>query len=184
MTINSEFKLRWYLLRYIPIAGLAVLLTFATHEFIHFLTGELLGNNMVMNLNESYPVSESYIQDWHFTVVTATAPLFTFFQTIFVFLILRQRNIPLLLPFLVSPVIMRCMALAFTFSNPNDEARLSHDAGLSVWTIPVIVCSILIYLLYSVIKKNGYDKTFVFWSTLLTIAFSITLIELNEYFLG
>jgi hypothetical protein len=175
-------KLLWYALNYIPITGLAVLLTFASHEFIHFLTGELLGNNMVMNLNESYPITERYLQEWHFTVVTATAPLFTILQAFAFFFILRRRNIPLLFSFLLSPVIMRCMALGFTFSNPNDEARLSHDAGLSIWTLPIIVCSILIYLLYSAIKKNDYDKTFVVWSIILTLVFSIILIELNEYF--
>src|ERR1043166_5869593 len=99
---------------------------------------------MTMNLNEAYPVSESYLQDWHFQVVTATGPLFTILQAIVFFYILRRKNIAMLFPFLVAPVLMRCIALYFTFGNPNDEARLSHDAGLTIWTLPVIVCSFLI----------------------------------------
>jgi hypothetical protein len=171
-------------LRYLFMAGIAVLLTFAVHEFIHYLTGELLGNDMVMNLNEAYPVSGSFLRDWHFTVVTATAPLFTFLQACAFFLILRRKNIPLLFPFLVSPVIMRCLALGLTFVNPNDEARLSHDAGLTIWTLPALVCSFLIFLLHAVITKHGYGKAFVLWSLGLTIAFTAILIVFNEYLLA
>ena len=175
--------LKWWIVQYTPMIAIAVLLTFAAHEFVHYLTGEMLGNDMTMNLNEAYPINGVYLQGWHFTLVTATAPLFTLLQAIAFFHTLRRRNIPLLFPFLVCPVIMRCMALGLTFVNPNDEARLSNDAGFSVWTLPIIMCSILIYLLYVVIKHNRYNKTFVFWSILLTIGFSVILIKFNEYFL-
>jgi len=175
--------MKWNSLRYIAIAGIAVLLTFASHEFIHYLTGEILGNHMIMNLNESYPVNDVYLQDWHFTLVTATAPLFTLLQAVIFASILRRKDLPSLFPFLVSPVLMRCMALLATFVNPNDEARLSQDAGLTLWTLPVIMCSLLIYLLYTVIKKNRYDKKFVFGSILTTIIFAIALIKFNDLFL-
>lgn len=174
--------MKWNSLQYIALVGIAVLLTFASHEFIHYLTGEILGNHMIMNLNESYPAND-YLQDWHFTVVTATAPLFTLLQAVAFSFILRRKDMPSLFPFLVSPVLMRCMALVVTFANPNDEARLSQDAGLSLWTLPVIMCSLLIYLLYVVIKKNRYSKPFVFGSILTTIAFTIALIKFNDYFL-
>ena len=181
---STKLNFKWYVLQYVPFVGVAVLLTFATHEFIHYLTGELLGNDMVMNLNESYPSSGEYLKDWHFSIVTATAPLFTFLQAIAFYVILRRRNVLLLFPLLVSPVVMRCMALVFTFDNPNDEARLSHDAGLSVWTIPIIVCSLMMCMLYVVVKKNQYSKSFVFWSILLTLIFTMILIEFNQHFLA
>ncbi|MDP4231724.1 MAG: hypothetical protein Q8916_15095 [Bacteroidota bacterium] len=170
-------------LQYIATICIAVFLTFVSHEFVHYLTGEILGNTMTMNLNEAYPVSGSYLQDWHFSVVTATAPLFTILQAVVFFAILRRKNLPMLFPFLFTPVLLRCLAMGLSISNPNDEARLSRDAGLSLWTLPAIVCLFLIYLLYRIIKVNGYEKKFVIWSLVLGLTFISILILANQYFL-
>ncbi len=168
-------------IRYALITGFAVLLTFVSHEFMHYLTGELLGNDMLMSLNKGYPKNGSYLQDWHFSVITLAGPLWTVLQAIAIFLLLRKKNIPSLFPFLVSPVLMRWIALFVSIRTPNDEARLSRDLGLTLWTLPAIICCFLLYLLFLTIKKNRYNKSFVITTISLTLVFSSMLILFDMY---
>jgi hypothetical protein len=48
---------------YFFITAAAVVLSFELHELCHYITGELLGNKMVLTLNSGYPVSGYYLKD-------------------------------------------------------------------------------------------------------------------------
>src|SRR5688572_305999 len=74
--------------QYVLAAALAVFITSLLHELAHWVTGELLGNRMGMNLNAAYPVNGDYLQPWHAHIVTVAGPLFTVFQGFVVYLLM------------------------------------------------------------------------------------------------
>ena len=140
--------------RHILIAIVAVFVTFGLHEASHWLAGVLLGYDMTMSLNGAYPIGiDHYDEYWHGTVISAAGPLCTILQATVIFFIMRRKRLPLLFPFLFAPLVMRIAATVVSFRNPNDEARVSSDLGLTMWVLPGIVCIYLFYLVYQICKQ-------------------------------
>lgn len=177
LPINSTNQ--W--LRYIFITGLGTLLSFLAHEFAHWTAGSFLGYTMAMDLNTTYPVNGYYELQWHYTVISASGPLFTLLQAVTFFYLLRKRNVPELYPLLFIPLYMRVLAGILSFFNLNDEGRISKTLGLGAFTLPVIVCMTLLLLVYSVSKRNNYSVRFNLITLLLVTIFSSAIILINQY---
>ena len=140
--------------KYILITLLAVFLSFGLHEASHWFAGELIGYNMTMSMNSASPIDvDTYQEEWHGMVISAAGPLFTILQAAAIYLLMRRKPRPLLYPFLFVPLVMRIMAALLGFVHPNDEARISHDLGLSIWTLPAIVCGLLFYFVYRISRQ-------------------------------
>lgn len=168
--------------KYILISALAVFFSFFFHELAHWAAGELLGNKMGMSLNSTYPLCGSYLKNWHSTVVDAAGPLFTIIQGIVFYFIIDRTGNKLWYPFLLMAFIERFLAMALTFINPNDEARISESAGIGTFTIPLLVCMFLFHLVYRVAKKHDYGFKFNAVTTAwLTLFFSILILS-DQYF--
>jgi hypothetical protein len=168
--------------KYVLITAIAVFFSFFFHEVAHWVTGELLGNDMAMRLNSAYPKSGNYIKNWHATVISATGPLFTILQGIVFYFIIDKTGNRQLYPFLLLAFIQRFLAMALTFINPNDEARISQSLGLGLFTLPLIVCVLLFIPLYKISNKYNYGFKFNGLTIAWAMLFISTLIFADQYF--
>ena len=175
----TEFRLDF---RYVLVTALSVLATFLLHEYAHWLVGELLGNDMRMRLNVAYPVAGNYLQPWHATVISAAGPIITILQALLVFILLQKRSTHLLFPFLLTPLVMRFLAMVMNVINPNDEGRISESLGLGLFTLPLIVCGVLFVLVYRASRQRRYPKKLVFLSVVFIIFFSSVLILSDQFY--
>jgi hypothetical protein len=171
-------------LQYVLAAAVAVFLTSLFHELAHWVTGELLGNRMAMNLNAAYPVSGEYLQPWHEHIVTAAGPIFTVLQGVVFYFLMQKHKNKFLYLFLFTPLIMRVLAMFMNFLTPNDEGRISLALGLGLWTVPIVVCSILFLLTFKASRQNGYSVRFNAITTVLVIFFLSVLILSTQYLAG
>lgn len=167
--------------RYILLLAVAVVATFFFHEAAHWLMGELLGNDMRMNLNAAWPVSGVYAGAWDQVFVNAAGPLFTLLQALVVFIILRRGGSHEWYTALIAPFVMRLLAAGVNVINPNDEGRLSAEAGLGLWTLPVLMVLILFILVYSTSRRHFFTRWFNAANVLLTILFCSLVIMGNQY---
>jgi len=162
---------------YVLIVALACLVTFFLHEGAHWATGELLGNDMRMTLNQAYPVSREYVEPWHRLYVSAAGPLATLLQGILVSLIALRPVTPFAYPFLLSAVVMRVLAFGVgLIAKPQDEADVSLALDLGQYTLPALMCVALIALAVVVSRRQRYTARFNTISVVLIITFSSAII--------
>ncbi len=167
---------------YIFVTFSAVIVSWLIHEFAHWSTGEILGNEMRMTLNKCYPQAGKYAEDWHGTIISAAGPVITLIQAFIFYALLRRSSNKLLFPFLLTSLYMRTLAGAVSFINLNDEGRVSRDLGLGPFVLPLLVFGILFYLVYSTVTTKRYDTKFITMTTLLIMLFSSILILLDQAF--
>jgi len=158
----------------------AVIFTWMLHEFAHWITGEFLGNDMIMTLNTSYSKGGQYIAHWHSTVVSAAGPMVTLIQAIIFYYILKIKSGTPLFPFLLTCLYMRLLAGVMNFINPNDEGRISMDLGLGTFTLSISIVSILFYLTYDISKTRGLKTKLIVTTTLLIMLFSSIIILADQ----
>ncbi len=171
-------KLTW---QYVLICAVAVFLSWILHEGAHWLTAEALGYNATLNLN-SVSLAEGVYHNGDEHLVSAAGPLFTILQALVVFvLLLRSRNRNWY-PFLFVPLYMRAMAGVLNAINLNDEGRISNSLGLGTYTLSLLVCAFLAFLVYRASKTCGYRAGFQWINILLTMLFSSIIILADQAF--
>lgn len=168
--------------QYILISLVAVLFTWLLDEFSHWLVGTLLGNDMSMTLNASYPNSGSYVGNWDSIIVSAAGPFVTLIQALIFYLLLKSNKNSVLFPFLLTCLYMGVIAAVLNIINLNDEGRVSRDLKLGVYTLPTIIVCILFYLTYKIIKAKGFSGKLVTLTTLLIMLFSSILVLSDQAF--
>ncbi|HEY0060269.1 MAG TPA: hypothetical protein VGB56_14125 [Flavisolibacter sp.] len=167
--------------QYVLISAAAVFITWILHEGAHWAMGEALGYSMTMNLNTVSLAKGAYRNnDEH--IVSAAGPVFTIMQAIIVFLLVQRTNRLNWYPFLFVPLYMRIMAGLLNFINLNDEGRISKALGLGTFTLSIIVCGFLFYLVYKASKKAGYGAKLQWATVFLTMLFSSILILADQFF--
>jgi hypothetical protein len=164
------------------VTAVAVVITWILHEFAHWSAGNFLGYEMAMTLNKSYPLNGGYETDSHYQVVSAAGPLITLGEAIILFAIMRKFNTIILYSFLFSCFYMRFLAMALNVINPNDEGRISQSLGLGTYTLPIIVCVILLSLLYKITQLYALKRKFILINLGLVIFFSSVIILSDQYF--
>jgi len=169
-------------IQYILITLVAVAVSWVLHEWAHWATGTLLGYEMGMTFNKTFPVSGEYNSEWHSQIVSAAGPVFTLFEALVVFFILQKKKIVALYPFLFTCFYMRSLAALMSILNPNDEARISGSAGLGVYTLPVIMVAILSFLVYKTSSKYQFSRKFNLLTLVLVIFFSSIIILTDQFF--
>jgi hypothetical protein len=128
-------------------------LSFVAHESAHALAGHLLGYDMAMSLNQAWPRSERYASSLHAWLVTAAGPAFTIGQAAVAYAVLRVRPRPSAYAVLFCAAFIRLAAAGVSLFHPNDEARLSSDWGLGLWTLPAIVVLALVGLTWDASRR-------------------------------
>ncbi len=173
-------------LKYILITVFAVLFTWVAHEYCHWIVGRCLGYPMAMTLNSAYALTPSgnYNFDWEHQVSSAAGPIFTIFQAITVYLIMKYRNVPLLYSTLFICFLSRFGAtmLSFKPNNFNDEARISHFLGIGDFTLPILVTVFLLVLVALTIRRYQFSAKFVFLNFLLTGTLIYGLVQLHFHY--
>lgn len=173
----------WYFwIKYMTITALSVLFTFVAHEFAHWLAGTMLDNPMGMTLNAAFPLSEAYLKPWHALVVTAAGPVITLLQALLIYFVIKRSKHPLLYPLLLTPLVMRSLALFMNLIQPNDEGRISEFLGWGLFTLPVMVCGFLFILVYKVSGIHWLTPRFIFVTVILIITVSSVLILSDQAF--
>ncbi len=167
-------------LKYTLYTLLAVVFTFLFHEFSHWTMGELLGYEMVMTLNKCYPVKMSYIQNWHYTLISAVGPLITLLQSFIIFLLMKRTSNKNWYPFLFASFYVELLSGIMNFRNPNDLGRISKTFDLGLLTLPLIFIIIHLFLVYKTSVMEKFTVKFNLVTVLLIIVFSSVWILVNQ----
>ncbi len=168
--------------KYIAVFAIAVFFSWLLHELAHWAVGEFLSYKMVMTLNTSYPLNGQFVQGWHYQLISASGSIFTLCEALLIFVLMTQRKWILLYPFIFTCFYMRLFAAIISFSNPNDEARISSAIGIGKFTLPIIMTIILFGLIYKISKLYGFNTRFNVVNLCLTILFSSIIILTDMYF--
>lgn len=185
MTTKTELlklPLRYGL--YLPTVGVAVAITWLTHEFGHWTVSEILGYDTVMSLNSAYPSGGVYQESWHALLISAAGPAVTLLQALLVFghLLYRGWN-QYLYPFLFVPFYMRLLAGCMNVINLNDEGRIGSELGIGTFTLPLLVSVLLLVMVVMVSKKFSPGRKFQI-ITLLLVMITSSIWILADQFLG
>ena len=121
--------------------------TFVIHEFFHWLAGTLLGYPMRITPNQVGPLTA--MLPVHHTVMSAAGPIVTYIQAAVGYALVRKRASLIGFAMVYMAFFMRLVAMGVSLFNPNDEARISQDLGLGLWTLPTLVVGSLFILVYS-----------------------------------
>jgi hypothetical protein len=168
--------------RYIFVTAVAVVITWVLHEFAHWLAGVFLGYDMVMTFNSTFPVNNRYTTDLHYQLISAAGPALTLAEAIIIFMVMMQRKVKLLYPFLLTCLYMRFLATVMSIRNPNDESRISKSIGLGTFTLPIIMIAIFFILVYKVSRQYRFDTKFNAITVVLIIVFSSLIILADQFF--
>ncbi|MGD0537658.1 MAG: hypothetical protein ABSC03_08430 [Verrucomicrobiota bacterium] len=128
------------------------------HEFGHWLVGTILGNQMSMSLDGTWPTSGGYHQEWHSPAVGIGGPAFSILMALIAFIFVEKRRTVFAFPFLFFPLFSRLFALTLGGFAAQDEAGISASLEFGKYTAAIIVCSILLALVWkgSLTLKFGF----------------------------
>ena len=169
----TESKINWKVaLLMIPVA----FLTYLFHEFGHWIVGELLGNRMILSLNNAAPLSGKYIGETDSLFALMGGPAFTILQAIIFLIVVEKTKSIYAYPFVFFTGFIRFFSILFGGFNLQDEAKISAILNIGTYTVAAIVLIILFlivwrssYLLKLNPKAIGYFTVLSVISTLLVI---------------
>lgn len=167
-------------IKYVSVTFIAVVFTWILHEMAHWLTGTLMGYNMLMSLNKVFPAS-GYNAKIDYHLVSAAGPLITLLEAIIVFILIRRRKRIVLYPFLFACFYTRLLATFMSFHRLNDEARISSALGVGSFTLPLIVTGILFIMLYITNRRYQFPGAFNAINFGLTVLFSSMIILTDQF---
>lgn len=144
---EQDFKVT---LKYAAFCLLAVFVTFLLHEGAHYFMGKALGYEMYMTMNSAgLAEGQVYQEEWQKQLVSIAGPIFTIIQAVILFSILKKINLRILYPYIFTVAVMRTMASIVSYlTMANDEARVSEWLNIGKMTLPIIVSTFLIFLVF------------------------------------
>jgi hypothetical protein len=134
-----------------------------------------------MSFNKTFAVDENAVKTSHAMLESAAGPLFTLLQAFVFFWLLKKYKNENLYPFLFFAFYMRLLAGILNIIKLNDEGRISAWLGLGNFTLSIIICSILFWLVYKISKMNNYGSRFQWITLLLVMLFSSAVILGDQY---
>ncbi len=172
----KESKITWGVaLLFIPVA----FFTYVFHEFGHWLVGEVLGNDMVLSLNNANARSGSYIDSSHVLYISMGGPIFTILQATIALIIIEKTKSIYVYPVLFFAVFCRFFSIFFGGFQFQDEARIASILGVWPFTFAIIILLLLFVILWrsnNVLKLKfssiGYYFALSTFSILLVIGVS------------
>jgi hypothetical protein len=168
-----ESRINWKVaLLFIPVA----FLTYLFHESGHWIVGEILGNDMILSLNNAGPQNGYYIDKTHELYSSMGGPVFTILQAIIFLAIIEKTKSIYAYPFVFFAAFSRFFSIIFGGFSLQDEARISSILNIGTYSIAVIVLLILFlivlrssHLLKLNMKAAGYYTVLGTLSILLVI---------------
>jgi len=169
-------------IQYIGVIILTVFLTWFVHEFVHWLTGELLGYKSSMRLN-----STAYLEDEPLpgekAIVSISGPIITVLQAVVFYFLLKNKGWKKnFYPALITAFFMRLLAGGMNFIGPNDEARVGIYLGIGMHTISLIFSVFMFVLVYKISKKHQLTRKFQLWTVLIMLLSITALIFIDQFF--
>jgi hypothetical protein len=146
---NLDLKI---MLLFIP----AAFLTYFFHEFGHWITGEILGNDMAYSLNGVWPKNGTYLVAQHGLSVEIGGPAFSILQSLIFMLIIERNKSVYAYPFVFFPLYFRLFSLIFTGFSAQDEARISATLDTGTYTIAILVLLLLFLVVWRASFKLNY----------------------------
>ncbi len=117
-----ESRIGWQLvLLMVPVA----FLTYLFHEFGHWTVGELLGNDMVLGLNQANARSGVYIGKTDALYISLGGPLFTLLQALVGWILVEKTKSMYAYSFLFFAAFCRFFSILLGGYSLQDEARIS-----------------------------------------------------------
>ena len=160
---------------------LGVILTWLLHEFSHWAMSESLGYDTAMTLNSTYPIHAVWAEK-HQIIISALGPIITLVQALVVFLLLKKNHWnKYLYPLLFTPFYMRLLACFMNWINPNDEGRISASLGLGLFTLPIIISTLLFYLVFTTSRNHHLKWQFQVFTIFIVMNISSVLILSDQY---
>jgi len=171
--------------KYAVIVFLVVVISCLFHEFGHYITGMLLGNEMGMTLNRAYPLSGNYIESWHHPTVVALGPVFSIIQaSISLLLLYKYAPNKWLYAFLITPVTLRVWPYLVSPVMSQDEAIVSSYLGMSPWVLTISTWLLLGVFAWIGSKKMNASTKFVLLTVLLILIFFQIVLRTNNFFVS
>ena len=169
----TESRIDWRVaLLFIPVA----FLTYLFHEFGHWIVGEMLGNDMVLSLNNATARSGYYIDNAHVLYISMGGPAFTILQAIIFLAIIEKSKSIYAYPVVFFAAFSRFFSVVFGGFSLQDEARIASMLDINIYTVAIIVLLVLFlivwrssYLLKLNLKAIGYFTILSTLSILLVI---------------
>ncbi len=173
----TESRINWKVaLLFIPVAFLSYLF----HEFGHWIVGEILGNDMVLSLNNATARSGYYIEKTHDLYISMGGPAFTIIQAIIFLAIIEKTKSIYAYPFVFFSAFTRFFSIVFGGISLQDEARISSMLDMNIYTVPIIV----LLVLFLIVRRSSYSlklnlKAIGYFITLSTLSI-LLVIGVNE----
>jgi len=173
----KESQINWkVILLFIPIA----FITYIFHEFGHFIFGEMLGNDMMISLNNSTPKSGYFINDSHALWSAIGGPLFTIIQAlIFLGFIWITKSV-YAYSIVFFAVFSRFFSIIFGGINLQDEAGIALLLDTSKFLIAAIVLTILSLILWKSNRLMGLNMKAVGYFTVFGVFAILIVIGVDE----
>ncbi len=162
---------------FIPVA----FFTFLFHESGHWIVGEILGNYMVMGLNNATSVSGNYIGKTDNLYISMGGPAFTILQAAVFLLVIEITKSIYAYPFVFFAAFSRVFSILFGGFSLQDEARITSLPGAGTYLAAAIVFTILFGMVWrsSYLLKLRWNSI-GYYTTLSTISILIV-IGVNKF---
>ena len=173
----KESKINWKVIfSFIPIA----FFTYFFHEFGHWTLGELLGNDMTLNLNNSAPRNGHFINDSHALWSAIGGPFFTIIQGLIFLLIVMITNSIYAYSIAFFAVFSRFYSIVFGGIDLQDEARIASMLNINKYLIAAIVLTIVFLILWRCNRIMNLKLKSVGYFTVIGVFAILIVIGINE----
>ena len=155
---------------------------FLSHEGVHWLTGKILGYDMVMTLNTSFPANGKYLSAADYQWISISGPVFTaLLMIIFTIIIVKTKNTALF-PFIFLCFYITLLAGIMNIFNPNDLGRVSRYIGLGIYSLPIAAGIALFFVMDIAVKRGNVSQKIILISVFWGVLFSSVWILLDQNF--
>lgn len=148
--VTIDLKL---ILLFIPVAYVSYLF----HEFGHWSVGELLGNEMVISLNNAAPRSGHYLSSSDGLYVSSGGPAFTILLALLALLVIEKYKTIYAYPVLFFQFFCRFFSIVFGGFSNQDEARIAFLAGVGTYTVAIVVLLVLLLIVWRASRQLGIN---------------------------
>jgi hypothetical protein len=163
-------------------ALVAVVFSFITHEYGHWLAGEILGYDMVMTLNMGYPKGSRWNTTEDYMIVSAIGPTITLITSVVIYFLIRAMGSKYWFTLLFSCFYLELLSGVLNYRHANDLGRIGEYFNIGLFTLSSFFVFVHGWLFYLTIIKNRYSRAFVVQTLLWILLFSSIWIIFNQKF--
>lgn len=173
----KESQIDWrVIIAFIPIA----FFTYLFHEFGHWTLGQLLGNDMTLSLNNSYPQNGHFIDSSDALWSAIGGPVFTILQGLIFLLLTWLTKSIYAYSFTFFAVFSRMFSIVFGGINLQDEARIAAMLDWNKYLLASIVLTILFLILWKCNRIMKLSKKAIGYFAVLGVCAILVVIGVNQ----